>query len=151
VVVTSGGPVSERERTTIERLLQLDDPLAPRLADRGQGPATWFERDGWRIFAPPAASQDGVGGLVTSFSVADGGQAALRYEETSGSALAPFDIGAAYEAYVFEQWIETTSNRRLSQRQLNAFYRAKPLIPRVAQVQARRLLIRWQGLPRFPE
>jgi hypothetical protein len=151
VVVTSGGPVSERQRTTIERLLQLDDPLAPRLDDRGQGPPKWFERDGWRIFAPPAASQDGVGGPLTSFSVADGGQAELRYEETSGSALSPFHIGAAYECNVFEQWIETTSNRRLSQRQLNAFYRVKPLIPRAAQVHARRLLIRWQGLPRFPE
>ena len=147
-----GDPASSaRERTAIERLLQLDDPFAARLDDRGHEPPTWFERDGWRIFAPPAASQDGVGDPVASFSVADGSRAALRYEKSSGSALAPFDIGAAYDGYVFERWIERTSNRRLSQRQLNAFYRVKPLIPRAAQVRARRLLIRWQGLPRFPE
>jgi hypothetical protein len=152
VVVKEKGPhASATKRTPIERLLQLDDALAPRLDDRGQGLPTWFDRDGWRIFAPPASSQEVAGDVVMSFSAADGGPATLRHDATTGSAFAPFDIGGAYDGYVFERWIETTPNRRLSQRQLDAFYRIKPLIPRMAQLQARRLLIRWQGLPGFPE
>jgi len=152
VVVTDRGlepPV--RKRTPIERLLLLDDALAPRLDDRGQGPPMWFDRDGWRIFAPPASSPERVGEVVASFSATGGHPAALRFDARTGSAFARFDIGGAYDGYVFERWIETRPNRRLSQRQLNAFYRVKPLIPRLAQLHARRLLIRWQGLPRFPE
>ena len=88
---------------------------------------------------------------VASFSVTDGSRAALRYERRPAARSHRSTSEAAYDGYVFERWIETNPNRRLSQRQLNAFYRVKPLIPRVAQVHARRLLIRWQGLPRFPE
>ncbi len=143
-------PASARNRSAIERLLLLDDPLTSGLEHHGDGPSTWFERDGWRVFAPPAASQDEIGDVVTSFSVA-GRRAALRYDAATGKVLAPFDIDAAYDGYLSERWIEKTANRRLSQRQLNAFYRLKPLIPRAAQLHARRLLIRWQGLPPFPE
>jgi peptidoglycan/xylan/chitin deacetylase (PgdA/CDA1 family) len=152
VVVTESSEkgAEAREPSGVERLLQLDDPLAPRLDDRGHGPPIWFERNGWRILAPPSSRQDEAGAAVASFSIADDRRAALRYDATSGSALAPFNIGAAYDGYVSERWIETTPNRRLSKRQLNAFYRVKPLIPRKAQLYARRLLIRWQGLPRFP-
>lgn len=153
MVVTAlpGRTTSADERTAIARLLMLDDPLAPRLDDLGNGQPTWFERDGWRIFAPPVASEEEVGDIVASFSVGDGRRAALRYDARSGNVIAPFDLAAAYEGYVFERWMETAPNRRLSERQLNAFYRVKPLIPRAAQLYGRRLLIQWQRLPRFPQ
>lgn len=151
VTESTGTPESAPPPTPIERLLQLDDPHAQGLHDRGDGPPTWFDRDGWRILASPTALQDGAGEVVTWFSVSGGRRAALRYDAPSGSAFSPFDIGAAYDSYVSERWIEAAPNRRLSQRQLNAFYHVKPLIPRAVQLAARRLLIRWQGLPRFPQ
>ena len=144
-------PPSAPELGSIERLLQLDDPVATRLLDRGDGEPVWFEREAWRILAPPATAHGGGGSELASFSRRDGGTAALRYEVTSGKVLAPFDIDAAYDSYVFERWTGETRNRRLSPRQLDAFYRLKPSIPRALQLQARRLLIRWQGVPRFPE
>jgi peptidoglycan/xylan/chitin deacetylase (PgdA/CDA1 family) len=41
--------------------------------------------------------------------------------------------------------------RQLAPWQLAAFYRVKRLIPRAVQLAARRALIRWQGLPEFPQ
>jgi peptidoglycan/xylan/chitin deacetylase (PgdA/CDA1 family) len=153
VVVTESPerPAEARKPSGIERLLQLDDPLAPQLDDRGDGPPIWFERDGWRVFAPATSWHDQAGDVVAAFSVADDGPASLCYDVASGRAHAPFDLAAAYDGYVSERWLETRPIRRLSQRQLDAFYRVKPLIPRKAQQYARRLLIRWQGLPEFPE
>jgi peptidoglycan/xylan/chitin deacetylase (PgdA/CDA1 family) len=61
------------------------------------------------------------------------------------------ELEREYERLVFERWRETSPNRQLSTGQLNAFYRVKPLIPRRAQLAARRALIRWQRLPEFPQ
>ena len=61
------------------------------------------------------------------------------------------ELEREYERLVFERWRETEPNRQLSTGQLNAFYRVKPLIPRRAQLAARRALIRWQRLPEFPQ
>ena len=62
----------------------------------------------------------------------------------------PFSLAEAFENYVSEAWAGTSSTRRLSSRQLDAFYRVKRLIPRRLQLTARRALLRWQGDPRFP-
>jgi peptidoglycan/xylan/chitin deacetylase (PgdA/CDA1 family) len=60
-------------------------------------------------------------------------------------------LEADYQRLVFELWQETSHERHLSSRQLNAFYRLKPLIPRRLQLAARRALIRRQGVPEFPQ
>jgi peptidoglycan/xylan/chitin deacetylase (PgdA/CDA1 family) len=63
---------------------------------------------------------------------------------------APFDLAAAYDVYVSESWAAATRQRRLSTRQLDAFYAIKRFIPRPLQLAIRRLLVRWQGVPTFP-
>jgi peptidoglycan/xylan/chitin deacetylase (PgdA/CDA1 family) len=137
-------------RRGLERLLALVDPIAPELFDRGEGAARWFERDGWRVFAPPAAPTSEAGAALASFEVAGGRKATLSWDPISNHVHAPFDLFAAYDAYVTEAWVAATRGRSLSPRLLNAFYRVKRFIPRPLQLRARRLVIRWQGLPEFP-
>ena len=50
----------------------------------------------------------------------------------------PFSLGEAYRAYISESWRTVSSNRRLSERTLKAFYLVKPLIPAPVQLLARR-------------
>jgi hypothetical protein len=151
----SSGGILERQfdvlpRHGLQRLLALVDPGAPLLDDRGDGDPRWFERDGWRVFAPRAGSEGEPSTVIASFK-ADSGESALLYHEpVSGTVRAPFDLAAAYEAYVSETWLSSSEHRSLSPRQLNSFYRVKRFIPRALQLAARRLVIRWQGLPEFP-
>ena len=49
-----------------------------------------------------------------------------------------------------ERWAGAAAGRRLSEGTLDRFYRVKRLIPRRAQLAARRALVRWQGRPAFP-
>jgi peptidoglycan/xylan/chitin deacetylase (PgdA/CDA1 family) len=138
-----------RSPTSIDRLLRLDDAAAPLLVDDAREPMTWFERDSWRVYAPPVAP-DEDGGEPVAWFAAGGERRPLVHDAVSGRTQPPFAIDAAYETYVLERWMAQSPVRHLSNRQLNTFYRVKPLIPRSAQLAARRLLIEWQGLPRFP-
>src|SRR5439155_20755383 len=61
-----------------------------------------------------------------------------------------FDPDEAYRNYISEAWTGSGSHRRLSAGQLRLFYLVKPLIPRPAQLRARRRFIRCQGTPEFP-
>lgn len=67
-----------------------------------------------------------------------------------GSGALPFDPNEAYANLVSEAWMAGASPKRLSQRQLETFYRVKRFIPRSAQLALRRALIRWQSVPSFP-
>jgi peptidoglycan/xylan/chitin deacetylase (PgdA/CDA1 family) len=62
----------------------------------------------------------------------------------------PFSFTEAYENFVIERWATTHVRRRLSSKQLDAYYRIKRLVPRRLQLALRRRLIRWQGAPTFP-
>jgi peptidoglycan/xylan/chitin deacetylase (PgdA/CDA1 family) len=150
VVADADEPVEMSGPSAIERLVRLDNPLAPLLADDGQGQPTWFEHDGWRVYSSPVDAQDGTHDPLVWFSRPNGHAVALRHDAASRRTMPPFDLDAAYVAYVFETWIEKAAVRRLTHRQLDTFYRLKPLIPRSAQLSARRWLIRWQGMPPFP-
>ena len=137
-------------RHGLQRLLALEEPDAPLLVDEGEGAPTWYVQDAWRIFSPKTTG-DGIGGrTVARFRVDAGGEAILSHDPFSGRLYAPFDLAAAYDAYVSETAAAATGRRSLSARQLNTFYRIKPLIPRRLQLGTRRLFVRWQGLPRFP-
>jgi hypothetical protein len=138
-------------RHGLERLLALAEPSAPGLLDRGDGPTRWFERGEWRVFAPAAAAHNGRGTTIASFQTGDREDATLAYNETSGEVYAPFDLTAAYEAYVTESWRASRRHRGFSPGQLDAFYRVKRFIPRALQLRARQLVVRWQGAPEFPK
>ena len=62
----------------------------------------------------------------------------------------PFDPDEAYRNLVSERWREGTRVRELGSGKLAVYYRVKRLIPRGAQLRARRMLARWQGAPEFP-
>ena len=64
--------------------------------------------------------------------------------------VVPFSLDEALENYLSERWRNAMPQKALSRRQLSVFYRVKPLIPRAVQLTARRLLVRWQGVPEFP-
>jgi hypothetical protein len=134
----------------LRRLLALAEPAAPLLLDHDDGSPQWFHRDEWRAFAPQSVAEDPTGTTIESFRLDNGGGAVLSHVTSSGRVHAPFDLSAAYDAYVSEGWAASTSQRRFSPRQLNTYYRVKRFIPRRVQIGARRLVVRWQGLPEFP-
>lgn len=81
----------------------------------------------------------------------------LRWRERTWSALerragtlAERDPHAWYELLAYERWTESAATGGLPPAVLALFYRAKRAIPRSAQLALRRLLIKRQGLPRFP-
>jgi hypothetical protein len=102
----------------------------------------------WTVYATPTENE-GRGRAVSEFVLGDGGAVPL-VEDAEGHLHAPFDLDEAYANYLREAWAVTGSTRRLSAHQLALFYRLKRFIPRGAQLQARRALIRWQGQPAFP-
>jgi hypothetical protein len=137
-------------RHGLQRLLALEEPEAPLLSDAGEGEPMWYLHDAWRIFSPKRTG-DGIGGTtIARFRLDDGEEAMLSHDPSSGRVYAPFDLGAAYDAYVSEAAAAATGRRRLSARQLNTFYRLKRFIPRPLQLGIRRLFVRWQGVPEFP-
>src|SRR5215207_7818925 len=115
-------------RHSLQRLLALEEPAAPLLIDQGDGEPTWFQQREWRVLSAQAASGQVVGQTIERFRRDDGAEAFLSHD-SSGKVYAPFDLAAAYDAYVSERSAGATRQRKLSARQLNAFYRVKRVIP----------------------
>jgi hypothetical protein len=140
----------ELPRHGLRRLLALEEPAAPLLVDQGDGAPRWFHRDEWQVFSAETVAKQTSGRTVARFRLDNGDEALLSHDPSSGRVYAPFDLAAAYEAYVSETSAAATRRRKLSARELNAFYRVKRFIPRPLQLGIRRLFVRWQGLPGFP-
>lgn len=70
--------------------------------------------------------------------------------DASGALDGAAELEEAAAALLAERWRGNVEQTALSPRQLDLFYRVKRLIPRSAQLAARRMLIRRQGLPEFP-
>jgi peptidoglycan/xylan/chitin deacetylase (PgdA/CDA1 family) len=107
----------------------------------------WLHRGDWRLLADVAPT--GPGRVLVSFE-SDGGDEVAVTVDDSGDVHIPFDLDAVFESYVSERWVAASGNKRLSSAQLDLFYRVKRLVPRRAQLSARRLLIKRHGLPDFP-
>lgn len=121
MVVTSPAPTAVSD---LRRLLQAEsDTSAPVAMERTDDTAELIGLDGWYVFATPKRERlDAV----------------------------PFDLDEAYRNFLTEAWVEQSRHRRLSPTQLSTYYRWKAIVPRNAQLWARRRLIRWQGVPSFP-
>lgn len=154
------------ERHPVERLLMPLEPLglsdpgldveAPEERDAGvrcitgQSPAEWLLAGGWRVYASAVFAAANNGSQpIQRFRTANG-KLADAVRTPVGGVHVPFSIAEAYRTYVHEQWTGATHTRRLSPATLNIFYRIKHIIPRRAQLVARRALVRRQGLPSFP-
>lgn len=141
--------VGRHELRRLVRPVDDDGHAAADAADRRREPDPSFLRlDDWHVFATPSF-RNGQGRVVARFT-APGGRTAPLLEHEDGRLEPPFDLDEAYRNYLSERWLDASTARKLSPRQLAAFYRVKRLIPRPAQVGARRALVRWQGAPRFP-
>lgn len=146
------------QRDPLERLLGLVEPTAHsgdgegtrlRVAGSQDDRATWLVSKGWRLYARPSRELITGGREIARFELPDGTAVSATVDPARKAVLLPFNPAEAYSNYIAERW--TGSARRgLSPTLLNAFYRGKRFIPRGAQIRARRLLIRRQGLPDFP-
>ena len=137
-------------RHGLQRLLALAEPAAPLLVEHGGGSPRWFQRNEWRVFSPQIVAEEAIRRPNGAFRLENGDEATLSYDPSSGRLYAPFDLAVAYDLYVSESWAAAIRQRKLSARQLNAFYALKRFIPRPLQLAIRRLLVRWQGVPTFP-
>lgn len=139
-----------------EPIALFDPPLAAPSAPARAGAivcrpgAEWdWLRDGeWRLWARPGreASQ---GRPLRTFLAGAARPLRVRVGER-GQVVVPFSFADAYTGYVGELWARGARRRALPPGALDLFYRVRRLIPRRAQLAARRGLIRWQGRPRFP-
>ncbi len=116
----------------------------------GEGADRWIEADGLRVYVRPGEPALSQGETIASFRLDGGRELRALADPSQGISAVPFSLGQAYRSFISESWREGSSNRRLSERNLSLFYRAKPLIPRRAQLAARRRMIRAQGVPDFP-
>jgi peptidoglycan/xylan/chitin deacetylase (PgdA/CDA1 family) len=138
--------------------LTVDDPSAsgerapdaPVRCTPGTGEPQWLQSEGWRTLVRPGRAGPSGGELLLRFVTKAGTPADVVVDRSAGVAHVPFSLAEAYEAYVRERWVGATAGRHLSEGTLDRFYRVKRLIPRRAQLAARRALVRWQGGPEFP-
>src|SRR5215218_6289974 len=115
-------------RHGLQRLLALEEPTAPLLVDQGDGAPRWYQSDTWEIFSTQTMAGQGIGRTIARFRLENGEEATLSHEPSSGRLYAPFDLAAAYDAYVSETSAAATRQRKLSAQQLNTFYRVKRFI-----------------------
>ena len=131
----------------LRRLVRAAPAEREPMAHAG-GERLWLQRGGWRLLAAVGATQ--TGRELVSFRTSRHGTRAVTIDD-DGVVHIPFDVDQAFETYASESWVARSGNRRLTPAQLDLFYRVKRLVPRRAQLGARRLLIRRHGLPVFPE
>jgi peptidoglycan/xylan/chitin deacetylase (PgdA/CDA1 family) len=136
-----------RHQNSLHRLLAPLD--AAELEDAAPtGRPQWLRAGDWRLFATPRL-QGAPGENVERFTLENGETVNATWDANRG-VFVPFSLAEAYENYLSERWRAAVRQKQLTQRQLALYYRLKLLIPRSLQLTARRMLIRWQGLPEFP-
>ena len=137
-----------RQPGELARLLQPVD--APGLDTApGEGPPAWLKADGWRVLARPRAL-DGDGEELARFELEDDSTARAFRDERDGAVRVPFDLDEAYVSLVSERWLGEAGNTALSAGQLGLYYQVKRFFPRSFLLAARRVFMRWSGLPEFP-
>jgi peptidoglycan/xylan/chitin deacetylase (PgdA/CDA1 family) len=147
-------------RSPLERLLALPNDH-PELSERSHphlnvlghldDRPTWLIQNEWHVFARPARELITGGREIAQFKLPNDDVVSATFDPARNTVQLPFDPADAYVNYLTEAWKSRTPSRGLSSRQLDAFYRAKRFLPRRVQIQGRRMLIRRQGFPSFPQ
>jgi len=114
----------------------------------GAGNPEWLFSNGWRILATP--DERALEGKPLLAFHTDQGKA-FHVTRNRDHVEVPFSLAEAYENYVLERWVLAAKQRRLSGAALDVFYLLRRAIPRRVQLGGRRALMRWQGLPTFPQ
>jgi peptidoglycan/xylan/chitin deacetylase (PgdA/CDA1 family) len=117
---------------------------------RGDGEPTWLHAADWRLLARASRAAPPQGETIATFRLEDGSALRAVFDPDAGRLVVPFSLAEAYRGYTSESWRATSTNRRLSERQLALFYRVRSVVPRRLQLAARRRLILAQGVPAFP-
>jgi hypothetical protein len=163
---SEANPRSVKPRHPLERLLMpveplsLDDPgcgpvtgarqSRPVRCVRGTGSPEWLRCNDWRIrVAVGTDHRRPQARPIESFERGSGDVVEALHEPDLGVTV-PFSLAEAYRGLTLEHWTSALRRRALPSSALSFFYRIKHLIPRAAQLAARRALIRAQGLPQFP-
>jgi len=146
-VSATSPPVPVVHERGLERLLRPSSRATLDTA-AGTGRPEWLRAGPWRVLARPRRGAP-TGETIQRFELASGAPVAAVHDAESDVWI-PFDLDEAYAAYVTEAWRESQPVRALSSRQLDAYYRIKRVVPRSWLLSARRLLMRWTGLPAFP-
>ena len=136
---------------TLARLLCPLEPVDPQAIVTGSPTegARWLKAADWRVLADLREPSEG-GEVIETFELPDGRSVPATVVADQGAVAVPFDPDEAYRNLVSERWREGTRVRELGSGKLAVYYRVKRLIPRGAQLRARRMLARWQGTPEFP-
>jgi peptidoglycan/xylan/chitin deacetylase (PgdA/CDA1 family) len=139
--------VFDRSPSPLQRLLR---PVRLANVDHAAGtrPPSWLSAGDWRLLARPRTDQP-RGSELERFLLASGECVAAVLDE-GGRPWIPFDLDEAFENYVSERWRDHAPPRGLTRRQLELYYRLKPLVPRSALLAARRAFVRRTRLPEFP-
>jgi peptidoglycan/xylan/chitin deacetylase (PgdA/CDA1 family) len=152
--VMEAGSAGAAGAATVSGAQTLHDLLmpyeAPELdAARGEGLPIWMTATGgWRLLARPRIL-DGRGAELASFELVDG-RTVTAFQDDDGAVRVPFDPDEAYRFFITEHWRDHAPPTALSAGQLSFYYRVKRLFPRSWLLAARRMLVRWTGMPEFP-
>jgi peptidoglycan/xylan/chitin deacetylase (PgdA/CDA1 family) len=147
------------EAHPLERLLRpVDPPPRRQWLDGEPEPAVGGGRrrmrlvsGDWHLFISGIRDAAPAGLEIASFMLPSGESVSARFDPYSRSIFVPFSLADAFRGYVAEEWASCVGNPRLSPRQLDLFYHIRRFLPRSWQIGARRVLVRWQGLPEFPK
>lgn len=150
------GSVGKAGAATASGAQGLHDLLMPYEAPgldaaSGDGPPAWMKAPGgWRVLARPRVlAPNPLGRKLASFEL-EGGGAVSAVQDDDGTVRLPFDPEEAYGFFISERWRDHAVTAALSPGQLGFYYRVKKLFPRSWLLAARRMLLRWTGLPEFP-
>jgi peptidoglycan/xylan/chitin deacetylase (PgdA/CDA1 family) len=146
-VETSGAATAPGAQGLHDLLLPFE---APKLdAASGNGQPAWLKAPGgWRLLARPRAlALDGE--ALARFEL-ESGEVVTAFRDDDGTVRIPFDPEEAYCFFISERWREYAAMAALSPGQLGLYYRLKRLLPGSWLLAARRMLVRWTGLPEFP-
>lgn len=128
-------------------LMPLEQPSVDSAA--GAGAPAWMAADGWRLLARPRPVLE-RGEELARFELESGGSVGVFNDTVGGVVRVPFDFDEAYAYFVTEAWRGHAETQALSVGQLRLYYQVKKLIPRSWLLAARRVFMRWTGLPDFP-
>jgi len=144
---TAGAATVSGAETLHDLLMPYDAPELDAAA--GTGTPVWMTAaGGWRLLARPRALA--ARGIELGSFELDDGRTVTAFQDDDGTVMVPFDPDEAYGYFVTERWRDLSPPAALSAGQLGFYYRVKRLFPRSWLLAARRMHVRWTGLPEFP-
>jgi peptidoglycan/xylan/chitin deacetylase (PgdA/CDA1 family) len=147
--VLDPGTTRQRSTSALGRLLSPLEPL--ELGGRPAGDdREWLRANDWHLYT--SIDREPVEGDTIKVFQDGNGRQLRAVQADDGNVFVPFGFDDAYLAYLTESWAGSASQRRLSNGQLQMYYRIKHLLPRRFWLAARRAYIhRGRRRTEFPD